>query len=88
MDENKTVFADGIFFTRRAVLVEKRPKLPEFIKGSLSFKVDEAVAFLKQHKNEAGYVNLDLKEAKSGKWYLSLNSFSAKKEDKSEDIGF
>ncbi len=68
MEEKKEkIFADGIRF--------EKPKegLPEFIKGKLSFKVDEAVAFLQKYKSESGWVNCDLKKSAGGKLYLELN---------------
>jgi len=63
------IFPNGIIF--------KRPKegAPEWIKGSLSIKVDEAIEFLKAHANN-GWVNLDLKKSKEkGTLYLQLNDW-------------
>ncbi len=63
------IFSDGIFFK------EKRVGAPDFVLGGLDFKVDEAIEFLKKHKNDKGYVNLDLKVSKGGKKYLELNTY-------------
>ena len=70
MDNNKPdpVFADGFIFKR------PREGAPEFVKGALSLKVDEAIAFLQKHNN-AGWVNLDLKNSQGGKLYLQLNDW-------------
>ena len=65
------IFSEGIYFDR------PREGAPEFVRGKLSIKVDTAVAFLTKHKNEKGYVNLDLKESKQGKLYLELNTYNA-----------
>jgi len=61
------IFADGAHYERRT------DKMPEFIVGRLSFNVDTFIEFLQKHKNDRGYVNLDIKTGKSGKDYLSLN---------------
>lgn len=61
------VFADGI-------IAKRRENDPEFVKARLSFKVDEAVAFLQKHAKN-GWVNVDVKVGKSGKWYCELNTF-------------
>lgn len=72
------IFADGIRF-------EKRPeKAPEWIKGRVSFKVDDAIGFLEKYKNDRGWVNLDLKQSKDGKLYLELNTFKKVKVEEGE----
>ena len=68
MSEQK--FAKGIFFER------PNEKAPEFVKGKMSIKVDEAVEFLKEVKNEKGYANFDLLKSKDGtKLYFTLNDW-------------
>jgi len=76
MDNNKPdpVFADGFIFKR------PREGAPEFVKGALSIKVDEAIAFLQKHNN-AGWVNLDLKNSQGGKLYLQLNDWKPTPKD-------
>jgi len=70
MDNNKPdpVFADGFIFKR------PREGAAEFVKGALSIKVGEAIAFLQKH-NSGGWVNLDLKNSQGGKLYLQLNDW-------------
>jgi len=68
---SSAVFADGIIFKR------PREGAPDFVKGSLSFKVEEAVAFLQKHVDN-GWVNVDLKKSKGGKLYLQLNDWKPK----------
>lgn len=63
------IFADGFFFEK------PKENAPEFVKGKISIKVDEFIPFLEQHRNGGGYVNLDLKKAKSGKLYVALNDY-------------
>lgn len=68
MSEKK--LAEGFFFKR------PRAGAPDFVKGSLSMKADEAIAFLGENKNESGYVNLDLLLAKNGETlYFTLNEW-------------
>lgn len=80
------IFVDGFRFER------PREGSPEFVKGKLSIKVPEAIAFLTLHQTNAGWVNIDLKKSKKGTLYLELNTFSPKKpeEDKidEKDIPF
>jgi len=69
------IFADGFRFEK------PREGAPEFVKGKLSIKVPEAIAFLTKHQTNAGWVNLDLKKSKKGTLYLELNTFTPKKQD-------
>lgn len=66
------VFAAGFSFKRRE-------KAPEFVIGSLSVKVEEAVAFLQENANENGWVNLNINTGKSGKPYVELDTFVPQK---------
>lgn len=73
-EQNETVFVDGMFF--------KRPieTAPAFVKGSVSMKVDELVAFLQKHKKADGWVNVDLLASKdNSKLYFKLNTWEPKK---------
>ena len=70
-------FPQGIFYK------PPMPNAPDFVKGSLSIKVDELIPYL-QEKSNNGWVNLDMKQSKAGKIYLELNTW--KPEAKEEDI--
>lgn len=70
------IFPKGIFFQK------PRENAPEFVRGSLSFKVDEAIQFLNEHKNAQGYVNIDMLKSEKG-IYLALNEW--KKPDFKKD---
>jgi hypothetical protein len=65
---SEKVFADGFSFKRRE-------KAPEFVIGSLSVKVEEAIAFLKEHASESGWVNLNINMGKTGKHYVELDTW-------------
>ena len=67
------IFPDGIYFNLPS------DKAPEWVKGKLTFKVDEAVKFLEANQNNAGLCNIDLLLSKTGKGYAALNQFEPKK---------
>lgn len=70
--EQEKIFADGFIFKRN-------PKAPEFVIGRVSVKVEEAIAFLKSNEKN-GWVNLDIKEARSGNHYIELDTFVSNKD--------
>ena len=75
-------FPKGIFFQK------PREGAPEFVRGAISFKVDEAVAFLQEHKNEKGYVNVDMLLSKEKGIYLALNDWKPNGGTKSSPEAF
>ena len=68
MSEQK--FIDG-FYAK-----EPHPKVKEFIKCNIGIKKEVFQAWLSNQDSE--YVNIDVKVAKSGKWYAQLNEFKPK----------
>jgi hypothetical protein len=56
-------------------LIVKAPhaKAPDFVKASISIKREELIAWLQKQKGD--WVNVDVKEARSGKWYAAVNDF-------------
>ncbi len=48
---------------------------PDFVLRKVGVNVDQFIEYLQEHRNESGYVNFDLKEAKSTHWYLQLDSW-------------
>jgi len=80
--EDKKLF-EGAFF--------ERPKAgaPDFVKGKMSMRVDDVVAFLTENKNEKGYCNFDLLLAKNGEsLYFQLNTWKpAPKPDSQDNTG-
>ena len=69
-NQTEKVFADGFIFKRKE-------NAPEFVVGSQSIKVDEAIAFL-QLNQKNGWVNLDIKQSKGGKYYCELDTWQPK----------
>jgi hypothetical protein len=69
MAEEK-IFADGFSFKRNE-------NAPDFVVGRVSIKIEDAVAFMRQHEKN-GWVNLDVKQARSGNYYMELDTFEPK----------
>ena len=67
-------------------LIVKAPheRAPEFVKASISIKVADLGVWLREkHKAGEEWVNVDVKVAKSGKWYAAVNTY--KKPEVSEN---
>jgi len=73
MQQEEKIFADGFVFKRNE-------KAPDFVVGRISIKVEEAIAFMKQHQKN-GWINLGVKTARSGNYYIELDTFEAKSKD-------
>ena len=71
--ENDKIFADGFIFKRKDTA-------PDFVVGNMSVKVDEAIEFLKTHMKN-GWVNMGIKKAKSGKFYMELDTWEPKQKE-------
>tara|TARA_R110000868_G_scaffold800_3_gene5895 strand:+ start:6402 stop:6674 length:273 start_codon:yes stop_codon:yes gene_type:complete len=90
MAQDEKIFADGFSFKRNE-------NAPVFVIGRLSMKVDEAVGFIRQHQKN-GWVNVDIKTARSGNHYVELDTFepkpktnatpTPKAKEVDEDLGF
>jgi len=63
-------FVDGMF------VKAPHANAPDFVKASISLKVVEMLAWLNQQQGE--WVNLDVKESREGKWYVSVSTFEPK----------
>jgi hypothetical protein len=70
MAQDEKIFADGFSFKRNE-------NAPDFVVGRLSLKVDEAIAFIKENEKN-GWVNLNIKTARSGNHYVELDTFDPK----------
>ena len=69
-------FADGF-------IVKRHDKAPDFVTCNISIKADEAVPFI-QANQKNGWVNLQVKRAKSGKYYAELDTWEPNGDQKSE----
>jgi hypothetical protein len=61
------IFANGFSFKRNE-------KAPDFVVGRMSIKVDDAISFMKEHQ-KSGYININVKTARSGNHYVELDTF-------------
>ena len=75
MQVEEKIFADGFSFKRQE-------NAPDFVIGRLSMKVEDAVAFIRQH-DKRGWVNLNIKTARSGNHYVELDTYDPKAKDES-----
>tara|TARA_R100000742_G_C4279058_1_gene102773 strand:- start:69 stop:347 length:279 start_codon:yes stop_codon:yes gene_type:complete len=66
-NNDEKIFADGFSFKRQE-------NSPDFVVGRVSVKCDEAIAFMKKHTKN-GWLNLNIKYAKSGKPYMELDTW-------------
>jgi len=74
MADNEMEFPKGL------IVKAPRDGAPDFVKAAISIKVAELIEWLSQREGE--WVNLDVKEAKSGHWYAAVNTFKPKQEQK------
>ena len=72
MSQDEKVFDNGFSFKRR-------DNTPEFVVGRLSLKVDDAMAFVKEHMKD-GWINFNVNQARSGNYYVELDTYEAKSE--------
>tara|TARA_R100001510_G_scaffold6583_1_gene5156 strand:+ start:1045 stop:1308 length:264 start_codon:yes stop_codon:yes gene_type:complete len=72
MSQDEKIFANGFSFKRRE-------NAPEFVVGRLSLKVDDAMAFVKEHMKN-GWINFNVNQARSGNYYVELDTYEAKTE--------
>ena len=80
MAKEEIEFVDG--------LIVKAPheNAPSFVKASISIKVEDLGNWLREkYKAKEEWVNIDVKEAKSGKWYAAVSTFKPTKGKKSDD---
>ena len=85
MEKQEKQFAKGFIFKRN-------DNAPEWAIGKLSIKAQEAIQFINE-KNNGGWLNLEIKKSKEGKFYIELDTYEAKpkvevKEVKEENLPF
>jgi len=67
MNQKEKIFADGFSFKRNE-------NAPDFVVGRMSVKVEDAVMWLKANAKN-GWVNMDIKQSKGGKYYCELDTW-------------
>ena len=72
--------ADEMEFPKGLMVKKPRDDAPDFVIASISIKREELIEWLSG--KDGDWINLDVKEAKSGHWYSSVNTFKPKQESK------
>jgi len=80
MAENNKDFPKGIIFKLPSA------KAPDYVKGRIAFKVEEAIQWLKDQGTE--WVNVDLKISKDGNPYTSLNTWKRGEGNENHDANY
>lgn len=74
--------ADDIQFVDGLIVKAPHEKAPDYVKAQISIKVADLGQWLRErYKAGDEWVNVDVKEAKSGKWYAAVSTFKPKKQD-------
>ena len=76
MEKQSKTFANGFIFKRN-------DNAPDFVVGKLSIKAQDAIMFINHH-NKNGWLNLDIKKSKEGKFYMELDTYEAKESNEPE----
>ena len=81
--------AEEIEFVDGLIVKAPHPKAPDFVKASIAIKVEDLGKWLRE-KYKAGdeWINIDVKEAKSGKWYAAVSNFKPKEKADEDKIPF
>ena len=84
MAKDEIEFVDGL------IVKAPHPKAPSFVKASISIKVEDLGKWLRgKYKAGEEWVNIDVKEGKSGKWYAAVSKFKPKaKQDDDDKVPF
>jgi len=75
MAKEEIEFVDG--------LIVKAPheRAPDFVKANISIKVEDLGKWLRgKYKAGEEWVNVDVKVAKSGKWYAAVSTYKPKEQ--------
>jgi hypothetical protein len=77
--------ADEIEFVNGLIVKAPHERAPDFVKASISIKVADLAEWLRSKSGEE-WVNVDVKVAKSGKWYASVSNFKPKEGNPKEEL--
>ena len=69
-------FIDGMFVN------PPHERAPDFVKAGISFRREQFIEWLnKQEPNEKGYIRIQVKESREGKYYAALDDYKPGKQD-------
>lgn len=74
---NNKTFPTGLFCKRR-------DNAPDFVLCDVSIKAADFYEFLRAHKNDAGYVNLQILKSRDGNPYAVLNDWKPETQESQE----
>ena len=69
-------------FPKGFIVKAPRDGAPEWVIATISIKREELIEWLSSR--EGDWINLDVKEAKSGHWYASVNTFKPKQQEQQQ----
>jgi hypothetical protein len=72
--------SDDIQFINGMIVKQPHQNAPDFVKVSVSFKVEEMIETL-QRLSKEGWVNAVVKESKAGKWYAHQDTWEPTKQE-------
>ena len=81
--------ANDIEFVDGLIVKAPHENAPSFVKASISIKVEDLGKWLRE-KYKAGdkdWINIDVKEAKSGKWYAAVSTYKQKEKEAQKSAG-
>jgi hypothetical protein len=82
MAKEEIEFVDGL------LVKPPHAKAPDFVKANIAIKVEDLGKWLRgKYKAGNEWVNIDVKEAKSGKWYAAVSTFKPKAKDETKPAG-
>jgi hypothetical protein len=70
-EKKETIFADGVRVSKPS------EKAPDFIKALVGINIGDFVVWAGKHSKN-GWVNLNIKESKNGKFYADLDQYERK----------
>jgi hypothetical protein len=79
---------EEIEFVEGLLVKPPHAKAPDFVKANIAIKVEDLGKWLRgKYKAGNEWVNIDVKEAKSGKWYAAVSTFKPKAKDETKPAG-
>lgn len=78
--------SNDIEFVNGLIVKAPHEKAPDFVKASISIKVEELGLWLREkHKAGEEWVNIDVLVSKAGNWYTKVNTYKPEKKEYSEN---
>jgi hypothetical protein len=62
-------------FPKGIMIRKPKDNAPDFIRGQISLKLDEAIPYLQSKASFNNWLNIDIKISKQGSMYLAVNNY-------------